>query len=110
MERIYLEWEDRLEDAVSDGRKFFVLVIYDIIDNKRRRYLVKVLEAFGIRVQKSAFECVLDRKRYDRLLKKAPRCIDVAEDSLRIYLLNGKMSVLIWGNDRPHDDDGPIIL
>ena len=63
-----------------------------------------------MRVQKSAFECVLDRKRYDRLLKKAPQCIDVAEDSLRIYLLNGKMSVLIWGNDRLQEDDGSIIL
>ena len=110
MERRYLEWEDSLEDEIFGHRRFFVLVIYDIIDDKRRRKLVKVVESFGIRVQKSAFECVLDRRRYDKLLKLAPRCIDPTEDSLRIYLLSGKMSVLIWGNDVQLDSDGPIIL
>lgn len=110
MERRYLEWEDTLEDEIAGKKRFFVLVIYDIIDDKRRRNLVKVLESFGMRVQKSAFECILDRKRYDRLLKQAPRCIDTAEDSLRIYLLSGKMSVLVWGEDRLVDDDESIIL
>lgn len=86
------------------------MMIYDIVNNKRRRDMVKTLESFGVRVQKSAFECILDRRRYDRLLKRAPRCIDEKEDSLRIYLLNGKMSILSWGCETNTDDSDIIIL
>ena len=110
MEQRYLEWDDSQVDEYEIKRRFFVLAIYDIIDNKRRRKMVKVLESFGVRVQKSAFECVLDKKRYDQLLRAAPRCIDHNEDSLRIYLLTGKMSVIIWGCETEIDTGDTIIL
>ena len=46
-------------------KKFIVLVIYDVVDNKTRNHLVKCLERYGVRVQKSAFEALLNRKQYD---------------------------------------------
>ena len=49
-------------------QKSLVLVIYDIIDNKRRTRLVKILEGFGFRVQKSAFEARLSERQYQKLL------------------------------------------
>ncbi|EAX48914.1 CRISPR-associated protein Cas2 [Thermosinus carboxydivorans Nor1] len=111
MEKNWLELDDEsLPAAMALPQKYFVLVIYDIVCNKRRRRMVKLLEAFGFRVQKSAFECQLERRRYDRLVKIAPRLIDKTEDSLRIYLLSGKMSVLSWGREEFVDDNGTIII
>ena len=44
--------------GVTD-KKYFVLIIYDISDNKRRNNMVKILSSYGFRVQKSAFEAML---------------------------------------------------
>ena len=41
-------------DLIEDADKKLVLIIYDIIDNKRRSKMVKLLESYGVRVQKSA--------------------------------------------------------
>ncbi|HOP99361.1 MAG TPA: CRISPR-associated endonuclease Cas2 [Acetivibrio clariflavus] len=62
-----------------------IVVIYDIVDDKRRRKMVKCLESYGIRVQKSAFECYVDENMYRKLLKKMERIIDEKEDLLRVY-------------------------
>lgn len=48
-------------------QKSLILVIYDITDNKRRSKLVKILESYGFRVQKSAFEARLSDKQYRNL-------------------------------------------
>ena len=37
------------------------LAVYDVTDDAERRRAAKVLEGFGVRVQKSAFECELTR-------------------------------------------------
>ena len=37
------------------------IAVYDVSDNKERERVAKVLEGYGIRVQKSSFECVLTR-------------------------------------------------
>ena len=47
-------------------REFIVLIIYDIVDNRRRTKMVKCLEAYAVRVQKSAFEGRLTKKQYER--------------------------------------------
>ena len=40
-------------DIIEDADKKLILIIYDIIDNKRRTKMVKLLESYGTRVQKS---------------------------------------------------------
>ena len=45
------------------------LVIYDICNDKIRRKIVKLLEAYGYRVQYSAFECSLNLKTKKLLIK-----------------------------------------
>ena len=37
------------------------IAVYDVSDDKERERVAKVLEGYGIRVQKSSFECVLTR-------------------------------------------------
>lgn len=59
-------------------RNFIVLMIYDIVDNKRRNKMVKCLEAYGVRVQKSAFEALLNRRQYEKMLRESSILIDEA--------------------------------
>ena len=61
-----LEYEE-MEFIAADERRYIVLVIYDIVDNKRRNRMVKCVERYGIRVQKSAFEAFLSKKKYEPL-------------------------------------------
>ena len=53
----------------EERRKYLIVVIYDITDNKRRVAFAKYLQGFGVRVQKSAFECILSSSKYDKLIK-----------------------------------------
>ena len=77
-------------------KQFIVLMIYDIVDNKRRNKMVKCLEAYGVRVQKSAFEALLTRRQYDKMLGESSRLIDEAVDSLRVYVLDDIIDVYTW--------------
>lgn len=77
-------------------RKFIVLMIYDIVDNKRRNKMVKCLEAYGVRVQKSAFEALLNRRQYEKMLRESSILIDEAVDSLRVYVLDDIIDVYTW--------------
>ena len=74
---------------MSFQNKNSYLVVYDIESNKRRSKVSALLESYGVRVQKSAFECHLDDQRLDALRKQLDR-IAVEDDSIRIYYLKGK--------------------
>ena len=99
-----MEYEEN-EFLAEDERRYIVLVIYDITDNRRRARMVKCLERYGIRVQKSAFEAFLTEKKYDRMVVMASGLIDPAADSLRIYLLANHTSVRSWGIGDRHVED-----
>ena len=83
------EYEDCEEEefVAKSDRRYIVLIIYDIVDNKSRLRMVKCLESYGIRVQKSAFEAYLNKKKYEQLMHEASKIINKETDSLRIYLL-----------------------
>ena len=89
--------------------KYIVLVIYDIVDNKRRSQMVKALEAYGLRVQKSAFEAMLTKKQYETMLNRINPIIDQTTDSLRVYILNSLVNVYTWGVGESKTDDCVII-
>lgn len=92
-----------------DEKKYIILIIYDIVENKARAKMVKFLNRYGIRVQKSAFEANLTRRQYNRLLQEAPQYIDEETDSLRIYILENYMAVSSWGVGATHTEDVIII-
>ena len=77
-EEYYFQISDDLEND-----KMFILVIYDIVDNKRRLKFAKTLSGYGKRVQKSAFEALLTRQKYEKLVREIPKLID-PEDSVRL--------------------------
>ena len=90
-------------------RKFIVLMIYDIVDNKRRNKMVKCLEAYGVRVQKSAFEALLNRRQYEKMLLESSILIDEAVDSLRVYVLDDIIDVYTWGIGERKETDCVIL-
>jgi CRISPR-associated protein Cas2 len=63
------------------------VVSYDVVDNRRRQSLAKLLERYGERVQKSVFEMVLEEKELAGLVRRIERLIKKEEDSVRIYRL-----------------------
>jgi len=60
------------------------IVVYDISDNKERRWVNKILIGFGFRVQKSVFECRLDRRYYNELKRKL-KDLDIKTGFIKIY-------------------------
>lgn len=86
-------------------KKFIVLMIYDIVDNKMRNKMVKCLEHYGVRVQKSAFEALLDRKQYQRMLAESSALINEETDSLRVYVLDDIIDVYTWGIGERKESD-----
>ncbi|OGW13134.1 MAG: CRISPR-associated endonuclease Cas2 [Nitrospinae bacterium RIFCSPLOWO2_12_FULL_45_22] len=65
----------------------FVVVSYDIIDDKRRNKLADLLKDYGTRVQYSVFECSLDEKYLQQMIQEVRAIIDPEGDSLKIYYL-----------------------
>ena len=65
----------------------FIVISYDIPDDKRRKKVRETLQNFGTRVQYSVFECNLPEKYLKRLKTKLAKIVDLREDNLRYYVL-----------------------
>jgi CRISPR-associated protein Cas2 len=89
--------------------KYFVLVIYDISENRRRNHLVKILKSFGVRVQKSAFEAILRPSKYQKLISKISSIPD-KNDSIRVYKIRGDGAVTIFGDQFTAEEQEVIII
>jgi len=64
----------------------FVVVCYDIPDDKRRSRVGNILEGYGNRVQRSVFECDLTTAHVKKLKERLGKVIK-PDDSLRYYSL-----------------------
>ena len=96
-------------DLIEDADKKLVLIIYDIIDNKRRSKMVKLLESYGVRVQKSAFEILINRTQYLEIIKGMKNMI-TNEYNVRIYRLNSSNEVLLFGESYSVYEEEVIIV
>ena len=63
------------------------LICYDIVKDSRRTTVAKVLEAYGLRIQKSVFEAMLTTDQYQKLHKRIGYLIDLETDQVRFYPL-----------------------
>ncbi|MBM9521303.1 CRISPR-associated endonuclease Cas2 [Desulforhopalus vacuolatus] len=63
------------------------LICFDISDDKRLRKVAREMENFGLRVQRSIFECHLDEDELTELQKRLARIIEADQDSIRYYSL-----------------------
>jgi len=65
----------------------YIVVCYDIPDDRRRAKVCKTLKNFGEHVQYSVFECDLKTKDFQRMRKALQRLIRPEEDNLRFFFL-----------------------
>ncbi|ASC69568.1 CRISPR-associated endoribonuclease Cas2 3 [Halomicronema hongdechloris C2206] len=77
----------------------FYLICYDIVLDRRRNKVAHLLEGYGMRVQKSVFECVLTPDQRDMLQRRLNRYIKPNEDQVRFYPLSPRyrQKVLVLG-------------
>lgn len=61
------------------------LITYDITEPKRLNALRRFLKEFGIRTQKSVFECDIDDIALKRIREYCRNNLDLVKDSVRIY-------------------------
>jgi CRISPR-associated protein Cas2 len=64
----------------------FVVVSYDISDNRRRTKMMKALEGFGTHVQFSVFECRLRPNEISEMRGKLKK-LTGRQDSVRLYFI-----------------------
>jgi len=65
----------------------FVLIVYDISNDRRRTKLHDTLLDFGTPVQYSVFECILDGEGVERMKRAVRRAIRPRSDRVRFYYL-----------------------
>jgi CRISPR-associated protein Cas2 len=67
----------------------FVVVSYDIPDDKRRNKIARTLEDYGARVQYSVFEVNLDPRQVAKMRQELVEIAQEDVDSIRFYTLCG---------------------
>jgi CRISPR-associated protein Cas2 len=66
----------------------FCLICFDIVDDRARTRAAKVLKEYGVRVQKSVFECGrLSEEKFLKLKERLEDLIDSSEDTVRYYFV-----------------------
>ena len=85
----------KINDTYNDSR-VRVLVIYDIVNDKKRGKLVKYLLGYGFRVQKSAFEAKLSKQLYHQLIRGL-KAYASSEDNIRVYRFGKENRVVNYG-------------
>ena len=96
-------------DEKTTKDEVFVLIIYDIVDNKRRLKLSKYLQGYGFRVQKSAFEARISKRKYQKLLREIQRYIGEL-DSVKVYKIIGSGQVTAFGKNMDIQNEDIIVI
>lgn len=109
MRKFYNITED--DKKLVKNKLVYCLVIYDISDNKRRRNLIKILNQFGNRVQKSAFDSYLTVSKYKLLQDRLDGFYrQELNDQIRLYRLGVKQELIIWGDEILAENDDLVFL
>ncbi|MFN0077902.1 MAG: CRISPR-associated endonuclease Cas2 [Prosthecobacter sp.] len=85
-------WSDLLPETSSltpfVPETMLRLIAYDIADPKRLRRVAEACADYGIRVQKSLFECWLEEARFEQLWERLQDEINVEKDALAAYVID----------------------
>jgi CRISPR-associated protein Cas2 len=94
-----------------------VIVAYDVntMDKPGRKRLRKIAQAcknYGKRVQRSVFECIVNKDQWVMLRAALLKIINKDEDSLRIYFLDeeAKSKIEHHGIAKPLDLEEPLLI
>jgi len=81
----------------------FLVVTYDITDDRRRVKVANILKSFGERVQLSVFECWLTAEELEELRALLSGKMDPDLDSIRIYA--PRKSPLVLGSGMATEEE-----
>ena len=85
-------------------------VVYDITSDSERRRIDRLLKGFGFRIQKSVFECRLNKRGREVLLEKL-RLFDIKSGFVKLYRLEyNSGGDSIGAKKRETIDDGPAFI
>lgn len=94
-----------------------VIVCYDVNTEtregrRRLRRVAKICESIGQRVQKSVFECQVDRAQFEMLERNLIAEIKAVEDNLRFYRIPDLKGYEVreHGCFRATDFDAPLVF
>jgi CRISPR-associated protein Cas2 len=94
-----------------------ILITYDVstvakAGLRRLRRVARACEDYGVRVQKSVFECQVGQTEWVQLRDRLLHEIKEDQDSLRFYFLDetAKQRIEHHGVDKPMDLTEPLIL
>jgi len=93
-----------------------LLLAYDVATDtpagrRRLRMVAKACESYGVRVQDSVFDLVVNDHELESLVERLRTIIDRRADNVRIYRLQGGTPVCILGSSRPLSTTrGPLVL
>ena len=95
-------------DDISNS-EYYVLIIYDIISNKRRNKFAKLLKGYGFRVQKSSFETYITKQVFNKMIKEINKFADDT-DTIRVYKILNKNQVYLFGSNECLEGKKIIII
>ncbi|MCK6561892.1 CRISPR-associated endonuclease Cas2 [candidate division KSB1 bacterium] len=96
--------------TLSD-RKSFIVVAYDISEDRRRSRLHKRLKKFGLAVQYSVFECLLTPDQFkDMKAMVRPYIKPNLGDRIRYYHLCESCRKRIQATDGVTEQDRPVLF
>lgn len=79
------------------AKRIFCLVAYDISLAKRRNKLVKLLEPYGSRINRSVYECMFTDAQFRRIQKQVaiyPICVSCYARSVYIPAIKNDFKVV----------------
>lgn len=73
------------------------VVAYDVPDDRRRNHIAKALLDFGVRVQESVFECIIDEdRRLREMVSRLQKLANPSEDRIRVVPVCTACTSKIW--------------
>jgi len=93
-----------------------LLLAYDVATDtkdgvRRLRQVAKICESFGVRVQNSVFDLVIEPSELELLLHRLHDVIDQDEDGVRLYRLFGREPLATLGHQRQVTSTrGPLVI
>ena len=90
----------------------YIVVSYDVVDDRMRAKVAKIMENCGRRIQKSVFECRIDEKKFMKMKMDLEKVIDMDVDSIRYYFLCTRCSnrIEISGFGTVTEDEELVIV
>lgn len=96
----------RITKGVSD-----YVVIYDITENKERSKVDKLLKGYGFRIQKSVFECRLNRRLKAELTDRIEK-LNLQTGFIKIYRMEYHSQKMVFGEKAipSKDEQGAVFI